>query len=98
MPKKMKLRLKDLKVQSFVTQLGDEIRRVKGGVSENTLCILTCMYPCGTEETCETCDTCETCGASCGGTCTCDTCQHSCGGTCEYSICIDCTEPPQIIC
>ena len=75
MPKKLKLDLKGLKVQSFVTSLdkGEE-SKIKGGSVVNTVCPVstcpgaceppgtpTCDTICGTCETCETCVTCATC-------------------------------------
>lgn len=45
MPEKKKLALGDLKVQSFVTELGDEAHKVKGGESAATNCDPTCEAP-----------------------------------------------------
>jgi len=76
-----KLKLQQLKVQSFVTLVDDESKRVKGGYTNGTICV-TCpdscdfctVYSCG-----GTCDTCncpprtETCDCGTQGTwgCTC---------------------------
>lgn len=82
MPKKLKLDLGGLKVQSFVTSLenGDE-KKIKGGATLVTCETCepecpsggTCLTACGT---CNTCVTCNTCPASCGGTC--DSCYFKC--------------------
>ena len=47
MPKKNKLKLDDLKVKSFVTQLDGEAHKVKGGdETELTICIFGSCYEC----------------------------------------------------
>lgn len=74
MPKKKKLQLHNLKIQSFVTSLGDQTRMVRGG-AENTIPIETCEIACDTWPG----DTCDTCATDCG---TCWTCQYTC--TCHY--------------
>jgi len=91
MPKKKKLKLNDLKVQSFVTDLKGQVHmvKVKGGVNSDT------PIPCGgtgTDVSCETiCGTCDTCNTEC--TClTCETCAtcescEPCGGS-GYKTCI----------
>ena len=81
MPKKMKLALKGLKVQSFVTSLEDGAKtKIKGGATE--------AFTCPPEDCTYSCNSCAatcpgaTCGASCGGTCvscpTCETCYQTC--------------------
>jgi hypothetical protein len=99
MPKKKKLQLGSLKVKSFVTQLGEDAKKAKGGESENTLCIDTCMFC--PSNTCDTCDTCDTCMQSCYGTCG-GSCDTGCGTylsdcTCPET-CITIPSCPQIIC
>jgi hypothetical protein len=68
MLEKMKLNLKDLKVQSFMTSLNNEYKtRVKGGMTD------TCMTCPHTQcETCTTCNVslCETCPIGCTYQCT----------------------------
>jgi hypothetical protein len=73
MPKKLKLDLKGLKVQSFVTSLEDgEKKQVKGGdpytletdcpscLPTCNSCQVTCAESCyGTCETCASCPTCN---------------------------------------
>ena len=98
MPKKKKLMLGELKVKSFVTQLGAEAVNVKGGTYSicktcGSECYATCEYSCGcltdgctTTET-DTCDTCNTCG-----TClTCEPCnftiERTCGPECSAIGC-----------
>jgi hypothetical protein len=85
---KLKLRLEDLRIDSFTTT---EVRREKGTVyGEQCTCHTACTCP-----GCPTCDascngTCGgscngTCDASCNGTCGCGTADYSCAGTCgEY--------------
>lgn len=74
MPKKLKLGLNGLKVQSFVTSLHNEEKSgVKGGVSD----------PICSENNCDTtpygtCETYQTCETDCG------TCQ---GYTCDWWLC-----------
>lgn len=77
MPKKLKL--SDLKVQSFVTSLeNDEKNKVKGGLTSPN---------CETDDTC-TCNTyCGTCPTACGSMCNTCSCQTVCG-TC--SVCTMC--------
>ena len=80
MPKKMKLDLKGLKVQSFVTSLEDgDKTKIKGGVS-NTMNCPDCTEDCESVTFCGTCGTYCTCIGTCGGA-TCDTCD-SCPATC----------------
>lgn len=86
MPKKRKLKLSSLKVESFVTNLKDRshLVKMKGGAISDT------PIPCGTPnctDTCETpCGSCDTCATECTcGTCvTCETCD--CGGS-GYKTC-----------
>lgn len=66
MPKKLKLKLKDLKIDSFVTSL--EAKNVRGGedtdfcgFTENQICVETtlvpgCAQPPGDTDTCFACD------------------------------------------
>jgi hypothetical protein len=76
--KKLKLRLDDLRVDTFDTSAG---RKEKGTVfGEQCTCYTQC--------TCPGCPTCYascngSCDASCNGTCG-DTCDASCQGTCDY--------------
>jgi hypothetical protein len=84
MPKKKKLQLKALKVRSFVTELGNEARKVRGGESAETNCDPTCEAPCVTNS-CATCATCNTCYTTCY---TCTVCnptteEESCEGECD---------------
>lgn len=75
MPKKLKL--KGLKVQSFVTTMNNGHKtKVKGGADPTNQ---------GDTWPCNTCDdTCETCAASCYGTCdSCVTCLNTCPATCD---------------
>jgi hypothetical protein len=80
MPKKLKLDLEGLKVNSFVTSVADGVKgKVKGGAvtlfSECSLpCIEscwgycpteTCQTDCGSCESCVTCVTCPTCHPTC---------------------------------
>jgi hypothetical protein len=77
MPKKLRLDLGNLKVQSFVTSLeGDEASKVKAGATNDTMCLPGCSDECTDTEvscSCYTCDTCDTCALSCPGSC--PTCQ-----------------------
>ncbi len=79
MPKKLKLDLKGLKVQSFVTSLdGNEKKNIHGGATaEYTPCVSEC-------DTCDmTCPTYDvTCAATCGQTCATCTCYTEYCGTC----------------
>lgn len=91
MPKKLRLDLKDLKVQSFVTSLEEKTRsRIIGGVQDSIR--EGCPDPPPGTSMCNTvCNTCfNTCGLSCGGTCasdcTCNTCD-----TCPWPCSYDCT-------
>jgi len=84
MPKKKKLKLGSLKVQSFVTELGDEAKKAKGGVTANTQCIAGSCLECSegiciTDFGSDCVGTCNTCLTNCG---TCGTCLTDCG-TCE---------------
>jgi hypothetical protein len=81
MPKKLKLDLNGLRIQSFVTSLEkrDE-SKIKGGLTVNTNCPETCATDCGT------------CGTQCGScdTCTCDTCETNCGTCVTCATCPTC--------
>ena len=72
---KLKLRLEDLRIDSFATTPGE---RPKGTVfGEQCTCYTQC-----------TCPGCPTCDASCNGTCdaSCNgTCGDSCNGTCDFA-------------
>jgi hypothetical protein len=81
MPKKKKLLLKALKVQSFVTELGNEGQKVRGGESAETNCDPTCEAPCVTNS-CATCNTCYTTCYTCTG-CNPTTEEESCEGECD---------------
>jgi hypothetical protein len=95
MPKKLKLDLNGLRIQSFVTSLDKRDKsKVRGGITASLNCpdctegcpTQTCYTNCGTCNTC-TCDTCET---NCGTCVTCATCP-----TCYWKVntCApDCTE------
>ncbi|NIM12346.1 MAG: hypothetical protein GTO45_09550 [Candidatus Aminicenantes bacterium] len=101
MPKKKKLKLGSLRVQSFVTELGDEAKKVKGGDTMNTQCIIGSCLECS-EGICPT-DFGSDCVGTCAGSNCVGTCYASCGGTCETCYTCGCppiTEPscPQIIC
>jgi hypothetical protein len=87
---KLKLRLDDLRVDTFdTTALEKEKGTVVGG-----------QQPCTCYTYCATCPGCPTCVNSCNGSCeyscngTCpDTCGHSCWGTCnEYTCAWTCAE------
>jgi hypothetical protein len=82
MPKKLKLGLNDLKVQSFVTSLKNEEKSLVKGASDPLCSELDCeTTPYGTCETYQTCPTdCNTC-VTCN---TCNTCQ---GYTCDWWLC-----------
>lgn len=70
MPKKLKLSLDQLKIQSFVTSLDDiESKKVKGGETEFGL---TCNFKCGRTAYWE----CET--DPCSYTCECDPTDYGC--------------------
>ena len=73
--KKLRLRLEDLRIDSFTTT---QVRREKGTVyGEQCTCHTQC-----------TCPGCPTCYASCNGSCdaSCNgTCGASCNGTCDAS-------------
>lgn len=90
MPKHLKLKISDLRVQSFVTSLGEKKEAlIKGGASAST------CQACTDHSACDTCSPTEcgaTCG-SCGGTCdTCVTCGGTCGGTCGTCVtCVMCS-------
>lgn len=78
MPKKLKLDLKGLKVNSFVTSLDNRGKGVvMGGRTITIICTACCgsVGVCPTDVTCVTCDTCETCNTDCGS---CGTCQTDC--------------------
>jgi hypothetical protein len=68
MSKKKKLKLDDLKVNSFVTSLADEMKQVKGGTVLSFISYCSDCY-CPSDTDCSYCATCS---------CTCDTCD--CGG------------------
>ena len=81
---KLRLRLDDLRVDSFETVK----RESEKGTVFGEQC--TCWTQCGQN----TCPGCPTCGASCNGTCeyscngTCyETCGNSCWGTCNEYTC-----------
>ena len=99
---KPKLKLEKLRVNSFVTKLGDDAHRVKAGGFDSigTECIESCAFPCTTEQV-----SCNTCGDSCNGTCdSCVTCNASCNGTCNTCYTCDpcqtfpCTLPGEFVC
>jgi hypothetical protein len=78
--KKLRLRLDDLRIDSFQTTQAEQ--------PEGTVFGEQCT--CHTQCTCPGCPTCYascngTCDASCNGSCNCsgDTCNASCFGTCE---------------
>jgi hypothetical protein len=80
--KKLKLKLEDLRIDSFTTTTTEK----KKGTVFGEQC--TCWTQCG-QNTCPGCPTCDascngTCGASCNGTCG-ATCAGSCYGTCDWS-------------
>jgi hypothetical protein len=85
MPKKKKLKLKDLKVRSFVTKLGGQAGQVKGGevISVNSYCIESCLVSCTYEPNCHTNDPkcTDTCDTACPTTCTCTIVCTICCGT-----------------
>ena len=91
MPKKLKLGLKGLRVQSFVTSLHNEEKSVvKGGLSDpicsEVNCATTPYGTCATYQTCPTdCNTCNTCD-TCVTCYTCDTC-NTCTCTIDYHLC-----------
>ena len=74
---KLKLRLEDLRIDSFATT---PVEKAKGTVfGEQCTCYTNC-----------TCPGCPTCNASCNGTCdaSCNgTCDASCNGTCGGASC-----------
>ena len=81
MPKKKKVQLSALKVQSFVTELGNEAHKVRAGESVETNCDPTCELPCVLTDSCAgTCNTCYTCYCSPGCK---PTIQESCEGECD---------------
>ena len=88
---KLKLRLDDLRIDSFDTTAP---QKAKGTVfGEQCTCYTQCTCP-----GCPTCDaSCNgTCDASCNGTCgaTCnDTCAASCYGTCASCECLSEAKP-----
>jgi hypothetical protein len=103
MPKKKKLKLDSLKVQSFVTHLGNEANKVKGGVTPDTACIIGSCLECS-EGICYT-DFGSDCVGTCAGSNCVGTCYATCGGTCQTDcscppVCPYISEPscPQIIC
>jgi hypothetical protein len=84
MPKKLKLSLKSIKVQSFVTSLkDDEKKNVHGG---------TTQIQCETEQPeCPTLSCGGTCEQSCYGTCTvCGTCNTCVTTPCYGTLCGNC--------
>ena len=98
--KKLKLKLDEIKVDSFQinpsienkgTAVGNILTRVDIGIGGGTCggdTNNTC-FPTQCGDTCAptcgiTCGTCETCNYTCGGTC-----DISCGGTCDIT-CIGC--------
>lgn len=87
MPKKMKLKLNELKVKSFVTLLENNAQDVKvGGGTAPITCPLSCGGPC-TENTCMGTPCCETMDTDCScNTCDCVT-QNTCGDTCKLILC-----------
>jgi len=101
MKPKRKLKLERLKVNSFVTQLGDEAKQVKGGdvMSARSDCNFSCLYPCGDTHTCETCV--DSCNGTCNTCVTCVSCNDSCNGTCDTCLncgTMPCTLPGQNFC
>lgn len=96
---KLKLRMDDLRVESFETLArGADARGTVRGHEPSVHCSNTCTAnpDCTLEFMCETYGDCTLAG-SCEGTCgrSCDnTCQVSCGGTCDvtcgscyYTVC-----------
>ncbi len=83
MPKKLKLNLKGLKVQSFVTSLKDEEKtKIRGGDVLTNSC-LQCT------ETCQGCNTYTDCPTCPEGTCV----------SCEtFSPCHTCETCPELTC
>ena len=80
---KLKLRLDDLRVDTFQTT---PVKKEKGTVfGEQCTCWTNCTCP-----GCPTCDascngTCDaSCNGTCGGSCA-GTCDASCGGTCDWT-------------
>ncbi len=85
MPKKLKLDLNGLKVQSFVTSVDNSVqKKIKAGISTRP-CSETCG-PCYTETCYTECGTCETECGTCA-TCTCATDCGTCHITCPWKTC-----------
>ena len=84
MPTK-KLKLDPIKVKSFITVSDDQKDKIRGGVSEQSDCIDTCVAGiCDTDEfqSCTGCNPVRTVGCG-GGT---RTCYTRCGETCDYGF------------
>ena len=104
--RKLSLKLDDLAVESFQTQVEEGVQGTVRGNDSIYLCEterdwictnnpLSCDDTCNTADnnTCPTGDTCyQTCQNSCNGTC--DTCFGTCiDGSCPNSVC-DCPTQP----
>ncbi|MDD5361342.1 MAG: polymorphic toxin-type HINT domain-containing protein [Ignavibacteria bacterium] len=100
--KKRKLKLEDIKVESFVTSLNDDTSKDVKGAGESqqltacrTWCDIACHSTVCTDPTCIGCPTGNTCGDTCVNTCdscpsgcnTCPTCGGSCASVCSCASC-----------
>ncbi len=92
--KKKKLKLDDLKVQSFVTSLDNEkSKKIQGGTNSGPMYTQVCYYTCAGDScvVCASVPTCDTCDQTCESQI--ETCEITCqGATCRESLC---TEPWQ---
>lgn len=89
---KKNIKLENLKIESFVTDLGDKASKVKGK-GYLTQQIITCVVPCEPDvsETCPPTDP-ETVYTDCA---TCVTCNY----TCNENVCnVISSEPQQFFC
>ncbi|HLP46265.1 MAG TPA: pinensin family lanthipeptide [Candidatus Kapabacteria bacterium] len=87
MPKKLRLDLNNLKVSSFVTSLGNDQRKVRGGVEWTDFATCSCDGGCPLTTVLETCLSCEiTCGNSC----------EACSNPVPCTFNTDCTMDPRI--
>jgi hypothetical protein len=81
MPKKKKIKLEGLKVESFVTMTNGQAKKAQGGRTETDTCQTICT-DCTTDVSCDTCESCDT--EICETCYTCPTCAYSCQPNCTW--------------
>jgi hypothetical protein len=79
MPKKLRLDLDGLRVQSFVTSLDKRDKsKIKGGLTINSNCPDCTEVDCYTQTCFTECGTCNTCQTDCGTCESCESCIYTC--------------------